>query len=277
MTLTVFILDYQRFTNIVRFILPKLLHTPFISQIILCHGSYEYEWEQDARFPRLEENEVQIVEWEGKQIIRIQDPLNEHYQCYRRWIWIERLHKNGLLKNELLLTHDDDYMFYEGEIATMMSLWNQQKGLCICGSGGRNYSAPIKYRLRAANGPCNIAVGQSMLLSVSSILDACKQAEDMKIPPEILFEDDIVISLLVGKGRFVHYGVSARKKTLPSPNARWQRINHIQLRNKTADWILTRLADASLATNYPPHLHSQPTIDDTPPTSETTVSQSLTP
>jgi hypothetical protein len=275
MTLTVFLLDYQRFANILHFILPKLLHDSSVSQIILSHGTYEYEWEQDPRFPRLEENEVQIFEWEGKQIIRIQDPLNEQYQCYRRWIWIDRLYKNGLLKNELLLTHDDDYMFYEGEIANMISLWNQKKGICICGSGGRNYTVPIKYRLRAVNGPCNVVVGQSILLSISSVLEACRLVEELKIPEEILFEDDIVISFLVGKGEFVHFGYFARKLALPSPNARWQRANHIFLRNRTADWMITQLVNASLVPSCPPHLRFQPTTDDTLTTSETTVTQTL--
>ena len=116
------------------------------------------------------------------------------------------------------------------------------------------------------NGSCSIAIGQSMLLSVSSVLDVCRHVEQMKIPLEILYEDDIVVSLLLGGGKPLHYGLSTRKYMLPSPNARWRRSNHLEQRNRSAAWILRYLEDASSISSSPPHLHSEATTADTPPT-----------
>jgi hypothetical protein len=82
MTLTVFLLDYKRFPNILHKILPSLLSDSFVSQIVICHGSYDYDDFHHEKFPRLQENEVQIVEWEGKQVLRIQDPLNSQYEIF---------------------------------------------------------------------------------------------------------------------------------------------------------------------------------------------------
>ena len=268
MTLTVFLLDYKRFPNILQNILPSLLREPCVSQIVICHGSHDYEDFHHERFPPLQDNEIQIVEWEGKQILRIQDPLNHQYECFRRWIWIDRLSKKGLLRNPLVLTHDDDFVFVSGEIPKLLELWSLQKGLCICGSGGRMFQEPFKYILRIVNGSCNIAVGQSMLLPVSLVVQVCAEVEQLKIPLEILHEDDVVVSLLVGKGNCVHYGYAAQKYSLPSPNARWHRPDHIQRRNRTADWILTHLSSASSTTNSPPHSRCPSTTDDTLQTSE---------
>jgi hypothetical protein len=157
---------------------------------------------------------------------------------------MERLFKQGLLQNDLLLTHDDDYMFRQGEISRLVTLWKEKKGICICGSGGRDYSLPQKYSFRSVNGPCRIAVGQSMLLSVSSVLEVSRRVSILDVPLDILHEDDIVVSLLLGKGNPVHFGLHSQKILLPSPNARWHRRDHIAKRNASADWILSHLADA---------------------------------
>jgi hypothetical protein len=268
MSLTVFLLDYQRFQNILHGILPALLQDSCVNQIIVCHGSFDYTKVHHEKFSRLEPNEIQLFEWEGKQIIRIQDPFNDQYQCFRRWIWIDRLFKQGLLINHLVLTHDDDFVFFQGETCKLLDLWAQQKGVCVCGSGGRMFREPSKYILRAVNGPCNIAVGQSMLLSVASVVQVCAEVEKMAIPLEILHEDDIVVSLLLGKGENVHYGYSCQKYSLPSPNARWHRPDHILRRNESAEWILTRLPVSSSTPNCPLHLHSPSTTDDRLLTSE---------
>jgi hypothetical protein len=265
MSITVFILDYQRFPNIQRKILPSLLQEGCISQIVICHGSYHYDSIGDKRFPRLQEGEIQTFTIGHTQIIRIQDPLNDTYECFRRWIWIEKLHKEKKLLNSLIFTHDDDIFFAPGEINKILQAWIQQKGLCICGDGGRNYKENL-YTMDKINGSCSIAIGQSMLLSVSSVLDVCRHVEQMKIPLEILYEDDIVVSLLLGGGKPLHYGLSTRKYMLPSPNARWRRSNHLEQRNRSAAWILRYLEDASSISSSPPHLHSEATTADTPPT-----------
>jgi hypothetical protein len=267
MTLTVFLLDYQRFSNILERILPALLHEECVSQIIICHGSHDYVSKAAPNFHRLEDNEMYTFEWKGKQILRIQDPLNQDYQCFRRWIWIERMAQQGFLLNQLVLTHDDDFLFHPGEIFKLLEAWNQRKGICICGSGGRDYSLPSKYTFREMNGPCRIAVGQSILLSVGSVIDVSSKVKSWNIPLHILHEDDIVVSLILGKGEPLHYGVQAAKWLLPSPNARWKRRDHIVKRNETADWILIHLATASSMSNCPPHLRSLSTIGDKPLTS----------
>ena len=116
MSVTVFILDYQRFPNIQRKILPSLLQEGCISQIVICHGSYHYDSIGDKRFPRLQEGEIQTFTIGHTQIIRIQDPLNDTYECFRRWIWIEKLHKEKKLLNSLIFTHDDDIFFAPGKL-----------------------------------------------------------------------------------------------------------------------------------------------------------------
>ena len=133
---------------------------------------------------------------------------------------------------------------------------------------GRIFQEPSNYILRIVNGPCNIAVGQSMLLPVSSVVHVCSLVEQLQIPLEILHEDDVVVSFLIGRGTFVHWGYAAQKYSLPSPNARWHRHDHIARRNRTADWILKCLAGVSSTTNFPQHLHFPSTTDDTLPTSE---------
>jgi hypothetical protein len=83
-----------------------------------------------------------------------------------------------------------------------------------------------------------------MLLSVSSVLEVSRIVSILDVPLDILHEDDIVVSLLLGKGNPVHFGLHAQKILLPSPNARWHRRDHIVKRNASADWILSHLADA---------------------------------
>lgn len=251
MQITVFILDYQRFLNIARSILPRLLNEPLVNQIVICHGSYFYDSIKHPLFPRLSPNEIQQFDISGTQIIRIQDTLNYTYQCFRRWIWIEKLYEKGYLQNSYILTHDDDFFFKEGEIQKIVDV--KDRGLCICGTGGR-FSKP--YRLQRVNGPCPIAVGQSMLLSVQNVLKVCHDVRTLKINPTILHEDDIVVSILLGKGEPLHYGISLNKHELPSPNARCRRSNHLILRDNTAKTILRYLQDALSPANSPLHSHS---------------------
>jgi len=261
MTVTVFVLDYQRFLNILNKILPSLFKEDCVSQIIICHGSFEYEKANHERFPRLEQNEIQQFEWNSKQIIRIQDPLNEKYKCYRRWIWIEELYAKNLLLNKVILTHDDDFLFAPGEIKNLYNIWIQRKELYSVGTG-RNYTINFQYCMKDIIGTCQIIIGQSMLLSVSSVLDACRKARQMNIPIEILHEDDIVISLLVGNGESSHFGVKTIKKNLPAPNARMNRPDHVENRTKTLQWVLTHLGVDLSKPNCPLHLHSLSTTDD---------------
>ena len=262
MHVTVFILDYQRFPNIAYSILPHLLNEPLVNQIIISHGSYFYENSNHPLFPRLSPNEIHEFDISGTQILRVQDNLNPTYQCFRRWIWIEKLYEKGYLKNSFVLTHDDDFCFKEGGIQQILEL--RKKGICICGSGGRFYHP---YTLQSANGACPIAVGQSMLISIQNVLTVCKQVRTLGIRSIILYEDDIVVSLLLGKGKNLHYGIEIEKTILPSPKARWQRFNHLTLRNKTAEIVLRYLKEASSEPNSLQHLHSLSTISCTQGTS----------
>ncbi len=257
MGLTVFLLDFHRFENIHKFILPKLLQEECVTQIVIAHGSYDYVG-QNERFPRLEADEIKSFEWDGKQILRIQDTLNDTYKCFRRWIWMERLSQRGLLLNDWILTHDDDFYFVKGQIERILSV--RDKGLCICGSGGRDYSQKDKYTYQRVEGLCRIALGQSILLSISSVLDVCRMVREFDVPPCILHEDDIVVSFLLGKGEPVHFGLSTHKILLESLSSQWKRPDHILSRNRTAYWILTRLQGVSLPTNFPPRSHSLSTI-----------------
>jgi hypothetical protein len=264
MHITVFILDYQRFPNIASRILPQLLSEPLVNQIVICHGSYFYEHIRHPLFPRLSPNEIRQFDVSGTQILRIQDTLNPTYQCFRRWIWVEKLYEKGYLQNSLLLTHDDDFIFQNGEVQRIVAL--KDKGICICGSGGRFYHP---YTLQSANGPCPIAVGQSMLLSVQNILKVCQDVRTLGIPSTVLYEDDIVVSLLLGQGKNLHFGVHLAKTMLPSPKSRWHRWNHLTLRNKTAECVLRYLQGALSLTNSPLHSHSLETTLGTFETSST--------
>jgi hypothetical protein len=265
MFLTVFILDYQRFPNIVNSILPRLLLEPSVNQIIISHGSFAYENANHHLFPHLEQNEIQTFDLSGKQIVRIQDDLNPVYECFRRWIWIEKLYKKNYIKNSYILTHDDDFYFQKGQIQRLFHA--RKKGICICGSGGRLLHP---YLIKSVNGPCPIAIGKSMLISVENVITVCQEVKRIGIPTYILHEDDIIVSLILGKGESVHYGVYVPKFVLPSPYARCFRTNHLMFREQTAIAVLRYIKAASLKPNYPPHLHSLSTTDDKLMTSLTT-------
>lgn len=239
MSLTVFILDYKRFPTVLHHILPSLMSVDCINQIVIAHATTEYLDEKDNRFCQLEANEIRITNMNEKQLIRIQDSdLNDTYECYRRWIWIEKLVKDGLIQNPLLLTHDDDFIFADGEIERLVKL--KDKGIIVCGEGGRS-SDGTSYSFRRHYGACNIALGQSMLLNTSSILEATALVQKHTIPPEILHEDDIVISFLIGKGNPVHYGAAIKKQYFITADARFRRPNHIALRLQTINYMLTLL------------------------------------
>ncbi len=268
MSLTVFILDHKRFPNILHHILPSLDTVACINQIIIAHSNTDYEKEKNEDFPLLKPNTIDITNRNGKQLIRIQDSeLNDVYQCYRRWIWIERLAQQDLIANPCILTHDDDFVFAQGEIQRLLETWQQRKGLIICGDGGRSFSGST-YSFRQVNGPCNIAVGQSMIISISQVLQVTEIVRKCGIPPEILHEDDIVVSLILGEGDPVHYGIGMRKKHFPSRDARFHRPNHIALRIQSARYILSILKVSSSKPSCPPHSHSLSTIDDKLATSD---------
>lgn len=262
MSLTVFLLDYKRFPNILHHILPSLLNEGCINQIIIAHANTDYINENDEHFPLLQADAIDITNMNGKQIIRIQDSkLNDTYQCFRRWIWLNRLLLEGVIQNSYILTHDDDFVFMPGEIEQLLQLKLQNKGRIICGEGGRSFSGTT-YSFRQIFARCNIAVGQSMLLEASSILDAYKVIQKAGIPPEILHEDDIVMSLLIGEGNAVHFGARTKKKYFTSPDARFLRPNHIALRIRTGQYIMQVLKVSSSKPNYLQRSHSPSTTDD---------------
>jgi hypothetical protein len=236
-TVAVIILNYKRHVNVRDIILPSLLNNPLVSTIIIAHGLRETVFGVDH--PLEDEEMVR----DGK-VLHIGDfKANSEFVCWRRWNLIKRLKEQGILTEEYIHSQDDDLVFDGNYIPLLIQAYKQGRGILLSGSPCRNV-ANGKYDFKGITGSCNIALGRSIFTRVDIICKAVEKADKLKIPNEILKQDDISISFLslnnpLDYKELRHYSVECKHRSLKSNDALCSHPDHTKRRHATVNYFLS--------------------------------------
>jgi hypothetical protein len=185
----VIILNYKRYTNVRDIILPSLVKNHNVSTIIIAHGLRETVFGVDHV---LEDEEIVR---DGK-VLHIGDFKANHIFCrWWRWNIIKRLKNQGLLNEEYIHSHDDDVIFDNASISSLIQAYKKGRGILLSGFPGRNLKNR-KYVYDEVSGACIITLGRSIFTKIEIICNAVEKAEKLKIPIEILKQEYICMSFL---------------------------------------------------------------------------------
>jgi hypothetical protein len=85
-------------------------------------------------------------------------------------------------------------------------------------------------------------IGRSIFGKVSDISGAVQQIKDLKIPTDIIMEDDIALCFFILDDRRIdskqHFSLPLQHNELPAPGGVSLRKNHIEQRNRTLTYLL---------------------------------------
>jgi len=236
-TVAVIILNYKRHVNLRDIILPSLLNNLLVSTIIIAHGLRETVFGVDHT---LEDEEMVR---NGK-IIHIGDfKANELVCCWRRWKIVKRLKEQGILREQYIHSQDDDLVFDSNHIPLLIQSYKQRRGILLSGSLCRNL-ANGKYSFKEIAGPCNIVIGRSIFTKIEIICKAVEKAEKLKIPNEILKQDDISMSFLTLDSindyiLMKHCSIPCISVNLAQNDALCRHPDHSRRRNATVNYFLS--------------------------------------
>jgi len=234
MKIPVLILNYKRAHNIQHYIIPSLLQNTLVSKIIIAHGLKDTVFGIDS----LEDGEIKQVD----NILHIGNfSENANYRCFRRWNLIQTLKKSGMLTEECILVQDDDYFFREGEIEKIVCAYKEKKGTLISGHVGRRI-VNNTYTYFQKIESCDVVIGRSIFGNIQKICDAVEDIHRLNIHPNILFEDDIIISFFTSNKKFnnTHYSLRLSIQELPSNDAVCMQTGHLARRNRTVQYLSKR-------------------------------------
>jgi len=235
-TVAVLVLNYKRQANIKDIILPSLVNNPLVSTIIIGHGLRETVFGVDHS---LEDGEIVR---DGK-VLHIGDfKANDEFCCWRRWNLIKKLKNIGILKEQYIHSQDDDLVFDNSTISNLLNAYKEGKGILLSATPSRNIDNG-KYIFKNIKGKCNITLGQSIFTRVDIICNAVERADTLKIPNDILKQDDISISFLSLDNLLYykepkHYSVESKHNSLKSNNALSSHPDHAKRRNEAVKYFL---------------------------------------
>lgn len=238
-TIAVIVLNYKRRDNVQNIILPSLVNNPFVSTIIIAHGLRETVFGVDHT---LEDKEIFR---EGK-VLHVGDySANDTMCCWRRWELIKRLRDTGVLKETFIHSQDDDLVFDTNTIPKLIQCYTEGNGVLISGSPCRTIING-RYAPIGVIGRCNIAIGRSIFTTIDFICKAVEKAELLKIPTEILKQDDISLSFLtLDKNTdftmMKHYSIECKFIDLSSDHALSNHHDHLNRRNRTVGYFVNNI------------------------------------
>lgn len=236
-TVAVLVLNYKRQTNVKDIILPSLINHPLVSTIIIAHGLRESVFGVDHY---LEDEE--IVK-DGK-VLHIGDfKANQEVCCWRRWKLIKKLKEQGILKEEYIHSQDDDILFDDKHIFILLEEYKNNKGILLSGSPSRNI-LNHRYSFADIKGPCNIVLGRSIFTKVDIICKAVEKTDSLRIPNEILKQDDICISFLSLDNisdniAMKHYSVKCNFRDLANNDGLCSHPDHPKRRQSAVDYFFS--------------------------------------
>jgi hypothetical protein len=233
----VMILNYMRSQNLTDHIIPALLKESIVSRIFIVHGN------PDTVF-----GVTGLIDGEIRQCDKIWHignfKKNTELRCFRRWDLIHTLRKEGVLHENYIFVQDDDIMFHYNEINKLSKALDENKGVLISASHGRNI-VDNKYILNYIARKCDIVIGKSIFGRVDDICRAVEEIRNSSVPKDfIMYEDDITICYFILKDKQIknkqHYSVPLKHTDLPSKGAVSGRKNHMERRNVTLSHLLDR-------------------------------------
>ena len=231
----VMILNYMRPQNLINHIIPSLLKETIVSRIFIVHGN------PDTLF-----DVTELADGEIKQCGKIWHignfKKNTELRCFRRWDLIHTLRKDGVLHEDYILVQDDDIMFHYNEINKLSKALDENKGVLISGSHGRNI-VDNKYLLNYISRKCDIVIGKSIFGRINDICTAVEEIRNSSVPKDfIMYEDDITMCYFILKDKQLknkqHYSVPLKHTDFPSKDAVSTRKNHMERRNITLTHLL---------------------------------------
>jgi hypothetical protein len=233
----VMVLNYKRKANIRDIILPSLINNPHISTIIIAHGLRESVFGVDHP---LEDEEIVRV---GKVLHIGNFKGNDEYCCWRRWKLIKHLKEQGILTEEYIHSQDDDLVFDHLTINNLLNAYKEQRGILLSAAPSRNIINGT-YNFGNINGSCDIVLGRSIFTKVDIICKAVEKADRLKIPNEILKQDDISISFLSLDTipptiTIKHYSVKCSFRNLPDNDALFSHPDHLKKRNASVKYFIS--------------------------------------
>ena len=231
-TIAVIILNYKRHVNIRDIILPSLLNNPLVSTIIIAHGLRETVFGVDHV---LEDEEIVR---NGK-VLHIGDfKANDEFCCWRRWRLIKHLKEQNILREQYIHSQDDDLVFDHLTISNLLNAYKEQNYILLSGVPSRNIIGG-KYNIVDIDGPCDIVLGRSIFTKVDIICNAVEKADTLKIPNEILKQDDISMSFLsLDNTTMKHYSVKCIFRNLPDNDALYSHPDHLKRRNNSLSFMI---------------------------------------
>jgi hypothetical protein len=239
-TVAVIVLNYKRPKNIQEHILPTLINNPLVSTIIIAHGLRESVFGVDHA---LQDEEVVR---DGK-VLHIGDfKANDTFCCWRRWKLIKKLKEQNILKETYIHSQDDDILFDEATISTLLQAYKEEKGIILSAQSGRKILND-KYNFTDIKGPCNIALGRSIFTKIDIICNAVEKADKLNIPTVILKEDDISLSFLslnnIKEYKLMkHCSIKCKYKDLSETHALSSQANWFNIRNNALMYMI-KLSD----------------------------------
>jgi hypothetical protein len=234
-SIAVIILNYKRQQNISDIILPQLVNNKHVSTVIIAHGLHNTVFGVDRP---LEDEEIIR---NGKVLHIGNFKANDKFCCWRRWKLIKELKDKGILTEEYIHSQDDDLVFDHLTIPRLLDIYNEGRGILVSGVPARNTINGI-YTYKGINGSCNIVLGRSIFTKVDIICKAVEKANALRIPNEILKQDDICISYisLDNVSDYIamkHYSVKCIFRELPANDALSSREDHTKRRNNAIEYF----------------------------------------
>jgi hypothetical protein len=228
-SIAVIILNYKRQQNIRDIILPRLVNNKHVSTVIIAHGLHNSVFGVDRP---LEDGEIIR---NGKVLHIGNFKANDEFVCWRRWKLIKELKDKGILIEEYIHSQDDDLVFDDITIPTLLDIYSQGRGILVSGVPARNTINTI-YTFKNINESCNIVLGRSIFTKVDIICKAVEKADALRMPNEILKQDDICMSYLSLDNisdytAMKHYSVKCIFRNLPANNALSSHEDHTKKRN----------------------------------------------
>lgn len=231
----VMILNYMRPQNLIDHIIPSFLKEANVSRIFIVHGNPDKVFDV-----------TKLADGEIKQCGKIWHignfKKNTELRCFRRWDLIHTLQKDGVLHEDYILVQDDDVMFHYNEINKLSIALDQNKGVLISGSQGRNI-VDNKYIINKISGKCDIVIGKSIFGRINDICTAVEKIRNSSVPKDFfIYEDDITMCYFILKDKNLknkqHYSILLKCTEFPSKDGVSDRKIHMQMRNRTLTYLL---------------------------------------